>query len=81
MKILSPEIKCFSYLEKHICAAICLLLVGAFCIFFQKNACAEKAPYYILVTNDDGVESEGISALAKELEDVGQLLVVVFQYF
>ncbi|MBF0410692.1 MAG: 5'/3'-nucleotidase SurE [Candidatus Riflebacteria bacterium] len=54
------------------------LLVVVFSLLFivsgSTGFCAE--PYRILIANDDGIESEGILALAKALEDVGSVTVV-----
>lgn len=37
---------------------------------------ADTSPYHILVTNDDGIESPGIAALAMALRAVGEVTVV-----
>ncbi len=42
----------------------------------QGSADSEPALYHILVTNDDGIESPGIQVLARELESVGEVVVV-----
>lgn len=51
------------------------MLTAVFC-----GACAStatsQAPYRILVTNDDGIESPGIQVLARALADVGDVVVV-----
>ncbi len=44
--------------------------------FFPRLAYAQTDSYHILLTNDDGVESSGLQALAEELRTVGQVHVV-----
>lgn len=41
-----------------------------------QPACGQTDVYHILLTNDDGIESPGIQALAKELAVVGQVHLV-----
>ena len=40
------------------------------------EAAADGSPFHILVTNDDGIESPGIQALAAALREVGEVTVV-----
>lgn len=42
----------------------------------KKNIKAKKAPFEILVANDDGIHSPGIRALAEALKSVGHVTVV-----
>ncbi len=45
-------------------------------LLLSCSAAAQSDPYHILITNDDGIESPGIQALADELRGVGEVLVV-----
>ena len=45
-------------------------------MFFASSAYGQTDSYHILLTNDDGIESRGIQALAEQLSAVGQVHLV-----
>jgi 5'-nucleotidase len=61
---------------------ICTGQLGAITVLLSligtpaMSAYGQDEPYHILVTNDDGVESPGILALAEALRSVGQVHVI-----
>jgi 5'-nucleotidase len=44
--------------------------------FLIGQEISRQKPYRILLSNDDGIQAPGITALAKELRDLGEVLVV-----
>jgi len=62
-------------IQKIISGLIFLLLVSI--PFFQvPDVLAKESSYRILITNDDGIDSEGIEALVREFEKIAEVVVV-----
>jgi 5'-nucleotidase len=65
---------------RHTAALIILTAIVSACgsqpFKAQPQAAAAEPPWRILVTNDDGIESEGLRELALALSEVGEVVVV-----
>ncbi len=61
----------------HKCRVLLVLLLSA-CLLSPAAAqqFRQPAPYRILVTNDDGVRTPGIAALAQILQAIGTPIIV-----
>lgn len=67
---------CFSSIDKAIRLSKQIILVGVICIVFQAiEVYAQESSYRILITNDDGIDSEGIAALVHEFENYADIVV------